>query len=670
MHRVPVTTYVRAWDQSPQRRDGRTSFTTPLFVYPKDRATIASIVGEKRFFLSDAKRKLEEKDDNGQVSEGSLVELTMNKNCEVTAPTDHQTSELFLNDEKPTYDELYNFAKLTIDASASIGIVQVFRALLETRDEGGTEVFGELGGKLEVFDTVKEDAEQVLLAIQSMARKSANSTFMEEECFGQQVADVPKEFVDKVSIASGDEGKIWNGAARTYQAQPTERVQRISSVASAANSMQLAFSLAAILPGQGLGVETGAAAAKTAIGMVEAIERTPIVVGYTDRSANGRARFGYIFGPKAVLDAPRNSLIFVQQAKSYPVFADITVPAWWPAIRLTMRSAWIENWHSGRGVLKEDKVGQMESKNVKSIEVRLRPRLADAGPLTQFILDNSLISDLDAPRITEIYPNRVSVCGTGRLVFTIEGENLWRSPVAYLRGKRHESIRVLPDMRGLAVTFDLHELPDRPERGASQERITVWTTLGSEHRDVELVDTRLGVPCKGGTATDASVISLHSHYSYLVGGKDSTIRVDMVQPLPRVARKARVVYQFATRNGLGTVHKIDNTKIYGGRFVEGNATVQKPANMTSREAEEGPSIRVGLQYQTTDDGVYPILFGRMTPLCSIKMKMLVSSMLKHRNLTQWRRGLFCHRRLNWVMHTPNLPRKGTTLLSLLKAWMK
>ena len=67
----------------------------------------------------------------------------------------------------------------------------------------------------------------------------------------------------------------------------------------------------------------------------------------------GSARFGYVFGPKAVLNTKDNRLEYRHQAGSYPVFADITVPSWWPAIRLNVRSAWAGNWHEGTEVLKK-----------------------------------------------------------------------------------------------------------------------------------------------------------------------------------------------------------------------------------------------------------------------------------------------------------------------------
>ena len=595
VERVPVRTYVSAWDRASKGSGRDTSFVIPLFIYPQDREAVTGLIDDDRFVLSHASQGL------GKLREqyrGEKV-LAVTADCGVTELEGNVPLTEFAGDDDVSVDKAYRVAKSTLDANASIGVIQVFRALLETTGSNGNAALGELRRKLKVFETVKEDAEEVLEIIGTW-----NGSRDPRKCFEPRATDVPGEFFSRVAATDRAGETVWHGSPRTYQAQPAERAQRISSVASAVNSMKLAFSLAALLPGQGLGLDAGAAAGRTAIGMVEAVERTPVIIGYTDRQKGAGARFGYIFGPKAVLITDRNRLEYLQQARSYPVFADITVPAWWPAIHLNLRSAWAANWHSGTGVLKESEKGQDKGSGTRSIKVRLRPRLADAGPLTQFILENSLIADLDAPRITGIRPNRVSVCGSERIVFTISGENLWRAPVAYLRGTRHESIRVLPDMRGLEVTFDLGKLPDRPERGVSREPITVWTTLGSESQDVEVVDTRLGVPCQPVGSESGISTSLKPHFAYVVAGKALPVRVNMTAPLPGIARDVRIIYQFLTRYGWGEVHNIPETVLYRGRFAEGSTTVSKPKTMSSQEAKEGPAIRAGLEYRTIDDGAY------------------------------------------------------------------
>ena len=340
-------------------------------------------------------------------------------------------------------------------------------------------------------------------------------------------------------------------------------------------------------------------------------ERTPVVIGYVDRqcvsecgtpskhqSEDGKpassARFGYVFGPKAVLNSKANQLEYRHQPRNYPVFADITVPSWWPAIDLKVRSAWAENWHSGTQVLKD-----IES---RLIRVRLRPGLADGDRrLTESVVQSLLDSDFDAPRISWIHPNKVSAC-SDEVVFTIAGDNLWRAPMAYLRGQRHKAIRVLPDMRGLEVTFDVNNLPEQPHSGTVPDKIMVWTSLGSESEGVEVVNTRFGKPCPGTNATGGVAASLKPASSRFVGGVTGTIRINLASPLPAVARNIKVIYQLWTTEGAAfPSQEADKTAIFPGRYVEGNAKVSPPTDI-AEAAINGVPLRVGLSYQTFDGG--------------------------------------------------------------------
>jgi hypothetical protein len=101
--------------------------------------------------------------------------------------------------------------------------------------------------------------------------------------FGRCSGDVPKQVVPAVENAVSS--LALRGRVRTYQVQPTARTQRLSTLSSAVNSMQAAFSLAATLPAHGVGLTAGASAARTAVGMAEAVEQSPIIVGYADRHA-------------------------------------------------------------------------------------------------------------------------------------------------------------------------------------------------------------------------------------------------------------------------------------------------------------------------------------------------------------------------------------------------
>ena len=565
----------------PASGDPGSTFTMVLFTYPgEDSEAIMDMLDKK---YRDVLPKVIE--DLERISKGNnKLEFVSNGNSCTVKKTNGEEQTVTIN------NNIYKYAKAVVDSAASISAIEVFlSSLIAAGDSSG--VAPRYTKKiLETLEEAYTTAQDVLKKMKSLGNGN--------KCFQRRVATVPTEFRNKVC----DDNRNWRGEARTYQAQPTERVQRISSVASAVNSMQLAFSLAALLPGQGLGLNAGAAAAKTAIGMVETIERTPIVIGYTDRQPKSSARFGYIFGPKAVLNTKANQLEYRQIARNHPVFADITVPAWWPAIDLKVRSAWAENWHEGTKVLRDSTNVSNNHTADRSIRVQLPPRLADVDSLTEFILRNPIVSGFDVPRITEVYPERVSSCA-GDVVFTIAGENLWRSPVVYLGGKRHKSITVLPDMRGLAVTFNMSDLPKPPSRGTKGTPITVWTSLGSDSENVDIVDTRLGKLCPDIARAGGVAVSFSPDSTRLVGGKESKIRVRMTKPLPKAARKVKVIYQFLANQVLYQKHHIEDTKVYYGKFAEGSATVSKPENIPDEKAN-GMPLRVGLQYQTIDGGAY------------------------------------------------------------------
>ncbi len=302
--------------------------------------------------------------------------------------------------------------------------------------------------------------------------------------------EVPKAFMDKFK---GTE-EFWAGEAYTYQAQPTERVQRISSLASAANSLQMAMSLAATLPVHGVGIQAGAGATRTAVGMVDALERSPTVIGYTDRnSVNTKLtttapHFGYVFGPRAILDAKSNTLEYRQIPASHAIYADISVPIWWPSLTLKIRRAWAGNWHEGKTVLAANTGGT-------AIKVRLLPQRYNLDLIMRYITsENPLLNFSEKPYIERVTPDKVYTC-TERIEFLVKGKHLWRNARAYLRGKRHDTLDVLPDMNGIVVGFDIQSLPKIPE-GEKNTDLYVWTSFGYDNYPIEIIDKGSGEPCE------------------------------------------------------------------------------------------------------------------------------------------------------------------------------
>ena len=54
----------------------------------------------------------------------------------------------------------------------------------------------------------------------------------------------------------------------------------------------------------------------------------------------------------------------------------------------------------------------------------------------------------------------------------------------YLRGQKHESYEVLPDMAGISVTFNHAQLSDPPEQLKGKDEIIVVTQVGAATRKI------------------------------------------------------------------------------------------------------------------------------------------------------------------------------------------
>ena len=302
----------------------------------------------------------------------------------------------------------------------------------------------------------------------------SNVSLLKPYCHSTLTEDPPRSFVIEVA-EKVDDGYAWRGEVFTYQVQPDQRVQRMSTLASAINSMQAALLLGAAVPASGIGLNAGIGASRSVVGVAEAIERTPLIVGYTD--SGKKKRFGFLFGPRVIIDPSSNKLEYRHIPASYPVYADVSVPSWWPDFDLETRSVWAGNWHDTEQVLLRSEV------TPRRMKVRLRPKRSDIYELTPFLLQSQFLGLEDVPTIESVYPSTVSACDP-EIQFVVQGSDLWRGAQAYLRGTRHKSLAVLPDMNGVVVTFNMSELPRLPGRvvsdgnGSWTDRLLIWTNHG------------------------------------------------------------------------------------------------------------------------------------------------------------------------------------------------
>lgn len=263
-----------------------------------------------------------------------------------------------------------------------------------------------------------------------------------------------------------------------YSTDPMMRVQRVSTVASAANAIELAAGLSAQMPGSGASVGAGVDFARRASGRVDAMERVPEVIGFAGANSGSNAyEFGWVFGPQLSVDTEGNKLLLRQRARTVPVSADISVPGWWTKARLNVRVAW-------RGGFAES--GAMVGDTAKTyaeydLPVRFRLNRASYDALTVTVMRKLSSQGYHQARIDNIRPEVLPICkdaASSKVTLLIYGVDLWRNPRVFLGGAAvpQEGISVLPDMTGLAATVDTATLSKQALR--ADGTVVVWTNHG------------------------------------------------------------------------------------------------------------------------------------------------------------------------------------------------
>lgn len=398
---------------------------------------------------------------------------------------------------------------------------------------------------------------------------------------------------------------LWKGQAYTYQARPAFRAQRLSSVSSAVNSMQTAFSLAASIPSSGVGIDAGAGAARTATGTAEAIERSPLVVGYSDRSSGDEPpRFGFVFGPPAILNPETNTLEYRHLPASYPVYADISIPGWWPAAGLRVRSVWAANWHTGHHALSELAPGQR-------FDIRLPANRSVIIALLDYLAGRSKLITPPQATARGVWPDKVSACAT-LITFHIEGENLWRNPAVTLRGIDPVQVNVLPDMNGLSVQYNISDLPPEPANDIGRSVFQIRTTAGTASSDsvaVEIVDPPAGYRCdgQGGLTRASSALptssAVRTTATRVIAGSKVDLEFDWNPSLSAIAGGPPKAYMQLVIPGFSQQAPVESGGItyQSPSVLETSVTLAKPNGISSL-ALNGATVRTGVVYSPSDGG--------------------------------------------------------------------
>ncbi|MCG8095857.1 MAG: hypothetical protein JAZ17_19940, partial [Candidatus Thiodiazotropha endolucinida] len=245
----------------------------------------------------------------------------------------------------------------------------------------------------------------------------------------------------KLSDCGLEKGAKFAGDARPYSTTPRIRSQRISTVTSAVDAFELGLSLAAKAPSAGLRGDAGIGLARTAAGKVQAREQVPLVVGFaasrgdhpirdlstqpdnsTQRKTssggdsseekavssrhstkNQDAKFGWVFGPRTIVDAEDQSLKLAQQVATHDVTADISMPGWWPYAKANLKTSWVgDEWRTGG----------LEASNAKTqtLNIKLAQTQADMDGLADFVSQKIIGKSLQAAHISSVFPKSISLC--------------------------------------------------------------------------------------------------------------------------------------------------------------------------------------------------------------------------------------------------------------------
>jgi len=272
-----------------------------------------------------------------------------------------------------------------------------------------------------------------------------------------------------------------------YDVAPTERVQRISTAARAADAISLAAAVAGQLPSFGIGASGNFAYSRTATGKADALERVPLVVGFAEPRTNtneSMPSFGWLLGPQVSLDPETQSLVLNQRVKPYDLYADLSLPGWWPYFELTTYTAWAPEWRSAKNGAT---VTGAALKRI--VRIPMEHNGADLDGLTTLLLAKSTGEQRVAyPNILSIEPRVVSACAD-TIKFQVRGENIWRASLVHVGGLaiKDANIEVLPDMRGVLVSVPTKDIPKIID-GANI--VTIWTKDGPASFPITFEDKR------------------------------------------------------------------------------------------------------------------------------------------------------------------------------------
>lgn len=281
-----------------------------------------------------------------------------------------------------------------------------------------------------------------------------------------------------------------------YYVEPKEYSQNISQVAANEKMLNFIASLKSIFAVQGKKIQSNFEYLFKKQSLLQAILRQPLVVAF----ASGQKKFGWILGPRFELNGDKPT--FKYKPVQYSLQATIVVPGWYDKLRIETKTYWGKE----KSLLERTQALNPWKKNASNSEqsvcIKLTP---DLSTITR-ALWNKVGSFRKPPMI---YANDFRLQAGKKQQILIQGENLWKSPEVFIGGQKANDIRVLPDMKGLHVTFEeVLDPAQADDSGVSRVDLVVITSDGANTLSdaVEIIpEKKKEIPSKG---------MLESSYTY------------------------------------------------------------------------------------------------------------------------------------------------------------
>ena len=314
------------------------------------------------------------------------------------------------------------------------------------------------------------------------------------ECIGRRFAVSPTQRPNQFWGRLAERLKSTGGSIRVYDIAPREKSQQISTVARSANSLALAASAAANVPGAGVGGEAALNYSRQAIGRAQALERIPSVVGYVSagrrKDQNGQAedppsdgantRFGWVFGPRSRIDPKKAEIRVEHTYEEHNLSVDLIAPFW--ASKLQLQSDTV--WGPSPTALAH---GEISTGSPRIIDVPLSKNAADFATFTDFLLGSAPMLAAN-PKATGL----VNACSESYV--TVTGRNLWRTTEVVVMGGLIEgaNVRILPSMQGILVKVPRIVLP---KGSLIEQKMTVLSPYNTVTVPIEYQDEPSGDTC-------------------------------------------------------------------------------------------------------------------------------------------------------------------------------